>query len=93
MKIKTNLLAGAALDWAVAKSLGLDIQFDPMGFKTPQKPGGYWTMQPNNGQAIQGCDKHIGSDYSPSTIWEQGGPIIERETITSAAESSPTNPV
>lgn len=48
MKVKTTELAGAALDWAVAK-----------------------------------CEQLESVDYvfEPSTDWEQGGHIIEREEI------------
>jgi len=80
-KINTSKLSGKALDWTVAKCVGLPIKYDPMSFKTHQKPGGYWTMEPDIGQAIVGCSKHIGTDYSPSTNWMQGGQIIEREKI------------
>ena len=56
MKIKTNQLTGAALDWAVAKCAELPFPFayDDYGREYP---------------------------VSPSTLWAQGGPIIERERI------------
>lgn len=57
MKLKTNEIDGAALDWAVAKCEGISL---------------------NDGNTISNdCDT-----YSPSTDWAQGGPIIEREGIT-----------
>ena len=57
MKIKTNELTGAALDWAVAKCAELPFPFayDDYGREYP---------------------------VSPSTLWAQGGPIIEREGIS-----------
>lgn len=57
MRVKTNELTGAALDWAVAKCAELPFPFayDDYGREYP---------------------------VSPSTLWIQGGPIIEREKIT-----------
>jgi hypothetical protein len=56
MKIKTNELTGAALDWAVAKCEGYWLDLVPEG------------------------------EYTPSTNWAQGGPIIEREKIDVIAD-------
>ena len=55
MKVKINELTGAALDWAVAKCDGHDMEY------------------------FQVVDA-----YLPSTDWAQGGPIIERESISLA---------
>ena len=57
MRVKTNELTGAALDWAVAKCAELPFPFayDDYGREYP---------------------------VSPSTLWAQGGPIIERERMT-----------
>jgi hypothetical protein len=65
MKIKTNELNGAALDWAVAKCDNIldDLQISA-------EFGAYWTDE--DGVEIV---------YSPSTDWAQGGPIIELEKI------------
>jgi hypothetical protein len=52
MKIKTNELTGAALDWAVAKCEGLLHD-----------------------------DGTVSDYWQPSELWEQGGPIIEREKL------------
>lgn len=75
--MKTSNLTGAALDWAVAKAMGLPVQLDPMGFGTTEN-GGYWIWYdfPSVKKSLI-----IGRDYSPSTDWAQGGPIIERERI------------
>lgn len=78
MKIKTRDLIGAALDWAVASCEGLPIRRDPMGFGS-QSPGGYWIW--SDSYPPQPAYMQIGRKYSPSTLWEQGGPIIDREKI------------
>jgi hypothetical protein len=73
MKVKTNELSGAALDWAVAKCEQDDtvrIYFDEdTGEKLCHKwfpiLGQYWDVP----------------EFSPSTDWAQGGLIIERERI------------
>jgi hypothetical protein len=66
MKVKTNELTGAALDWAVAKCEGLDIEFED-----PRDP---WLT-------LDGIAHQPLHSYTPSTDWAQGGPIIEREGI------------
>jgi len=68
MKVKTAELTGSALDWAVAQceNTGRVIR---LGF-------GYEIV-------VDRCADLGGGEevYSPSTNWEQGGPIIEREGI------------
>jgi hypothetical protein len=54
MKIKTNELIGAPLDFMVAKSIGRKVQSSCGAV--------YWPEL---------CS------FSPSTTWEQGGPLIE----------------
>jgi hypothetical protein len=64
--MKTSELTGAALDWAVAKCEGF-IKVS------------IWSDH------IGVCKKHSFEDerrWAPSTDWAQGGPIIERELIT-----------
>lgn len=64
MKIKTSELTGPALNWAIAKCEGVDVEYI------------------NDG--ITKCLLHLApftGRYSPSTDWNQGGPIIERESI------------
>jgi hypothetical protein len=70
--MKTADLTDAALDWAVAKAEGKFITRDPMGFGVRSANGGYWIWDEN---------MQIGNHYSPSSLWSQGGPIIEREQI------------
>jgi hypothetical protein len=71
--MKTSELTGAQLDYAVARCENRTIMHDPMGFRkdAPESP-----------QAGKSIYMLIGGDYSPSTKWAQGGPIIEREKIT-----------
>jgi len=67
--MKTNELTGAALDWAVAKCEGATDEWHT------DKPF-FWDGVP--------CVREAGHDvnYTPSTDWAQGGPIIEREGLT-----------
>lgn len=65
--MKTSELTGAALDWAVAKCEGVS----PKGFAQFY---GY----------VEGADEDcpVGAPmYTYATIWDQMGPIIEREHI------------
>lgn len=69
--MKTAELEGLALDWAVAKALDYAVEFE-----------GYWDVENDrektirlHGSAVPG--RYSGdTEWSPSTIWEQGGPII-----------------
>ena len=71
MKTKTQDLTGPALDWAVAKCDGLEIDGD----------GPIWFGDhPHYNEAARVA-------YAPSTDWSQGGPIIERENITLTART------
>jgi hypothetical protein len=65
--MKTSELTGAALDWAVAKCEGLLLP-----------DGG--NLQIFNKQ-LRAHPAKLGTLYTPSTDWAQGGPIIEREWI------------
>lgn len=67
MKIKTSELIGAQLDWAVAKCEGVEVRID-------QKHKDLWI----DGGPLDDHDTF----YAPSSVWEQGGPIIERERIS-----------
>jgi hypothetical protein len=83
MKIKTSELSGAALDWAVGKAEGRTLQRNPMG---PTGGHGWWIWEETpSGQGGIILSKSvylsIGKQWSPSTNWAQGGPIIEREYI------------
>lgn len=63
MKIKTSELEGAALDWAVAKAVGQDFT-SFLWIKTD-------LLCDRTGEWIE-------DQWSPSTDWSQGGPLIDR---------------
>ena len=72
MKIKTSKLTGTALDWAVAKCEGYDdIKRNPHAFDDR------WIIR----RTSDPHQWHWLDEYSPSTNWAQGGPIIERERL------------
>ena len=67
MKYKTSELAGGLLDAAVAQAMGFP----------------YYSIQPVSPETgkVTCWLKIVESRFSPSNLWEQGGPIIERERI------------
>jgi hypothetical protein len=69
---------GWRLDLAVAQAQGLPVKKDPMGFKAGSEAG-YWIWSDEKPESV--LYKLIGRDYSPSTLWKQGGRIIERYGI------------
>lgn len=72
-RIKVSELEGAALDWAVAKCEGIEVEYGI--WRT------LWRVDKNvwgDRRCLQGDDGH---SYFPARDWEQGGPIIERENI------------
>ena len=84
MKIKTSELTGAALDWAVAKCEGF-LPADMtrgVGYFRPKDPNKakYFTREYND----SGSTGFAQAMYEPSSNWAQGGPIIEREGVTSS---------
>lgn len=88
MKIKTRELIGPALDWAVARCEGLPLRLDPMSYRSEAPEAaqsGWWVWFAQPESMIVGYKPSRQADhrgYSPSTSWAQGGPIIERESIT-----------
>lgn len=72
MKLQTKDLTGVALDWAVAQceNVSVDIVKSVNG-----------EIKQNNFLVLQPDDYGFETDYSPSTDWAQGGPIIERKKI------------
>lgn len=76
MKVKTSELIGPALDRAVAKCEGLECLHytDVVGrISSLEHAVKVWCMElPGDG---------FGDKFSPSTEWDQGGPIIERERV------------
>ena len=70
--MKTSELKGAALDWAVAKCEDI---LHPWGYIRIQDGRVMWITPRDHETADQW------HQYSPSTDWAQGGPIIECENI------------
>jgi len=75
------------LDWLVAKCEGLPLRFDPMGFKKDAPDSAeagwwLWLAQPGSMLIGPGGDTMDRRRYSPSTNWAQGGPLTEREGIS-----------
>lgn len=63
IEVKTADLVGPALDWAVAKSIGMAVAHDFCS---------YFTVE--DGTVNLG---RAGIEYSPSTDWGQGGPLFD----------------
>ena len=70
MKYKTSELEGYLLDAAAAKALGLRYV---LARTLPDTPGPYRCT------LLDTCER-----FEPSTLWADGGPIIERENIVTA---------
>ena len=66
-KLKTSEMTGAALDWAVAKCEGMEIDGPTVIICKV-----YW-----DDDGLQWV-----VEWEPTTNWTQGGPIIERERIS-----------
>jgi hypothetical protein len=67
MKLKTSELQGAALDWAVANCEG----------ELSQHGGQVHLVE----SKVRFYEDTLDIQYTPSTDWAQGGPIIEREKL------------
>ena len=67
MKVKTSELQGAALDWAVANCEG----------ELSQHGGQVHLVE----SKVRFYEDTLDIQYTPSTDWSQGGPIIERKEI------------
>ena len=84
MIVETKNLTGPALDWAVAKCEQKPLVF--RGRKWPTDGTATveyapWAVHPVVNGSGQFVASLCNSTYSPSTDWNQGGPIIEREDI------------
>lgn len=73
MKTKTSELTGNALDWAVAKALGMHVWPTQGGWFTFDSDAYSEYRNDYNDDKLQ--------SFRPSTNWAQGGAIIEREKI------------
>jgi hypothetical protein len=62
IEVRTNELAGAALDWAIAQIEGVEVAIYP-----PQYLLGWMVARP-----------YPYGKYSPSTDWAVGGPLIQK---------------
>lgn len=69
--MKTSELTGAALDWAVAKCEG---------------PNSVASCYYDEDTPLW-LDEALENEWTPSTNWAQGGPIIEREGIAVSPET------
>ena len=66
MKVKTSIINGFALDWAVATAEGYKAELDDNEVVS-------WKIILSNAYRLV---------WQPSTNWSQAGPIIERELLT-----------
>lgn len=72
--MKTSELTGPALDWAVAKCVGMHVLMARGGWFVFDSDAFPEYRNDYNDDKMQA--------FKPSTNWAQGGPIIEREGIT-----------
>lgn len=79
MKIKTAELTGQALDWAVAKALGYTIEVRPAG--ACGRPLYVLAAEPG----------HTPWVWEPSSSWNYGGPIGEREHLQACYQTGGTH--
>ena len=73
VKVKTGELTGPALDWLVAKA---DDNLHPKG-DVRLLDGKVFTIEAGDYEQSDRWQR-----YSPSTVWAQGGTLIDRERIT-----------
>ena len=81
--LKVRDLEGSALDWAVATAAGRTVRRDPMAFH--DKSYWVWEETPSGRGGVdlsKSVYMRIGREYSPSTKWEQAGPLIEDYSIS-----------
>lgn len=86
--MKTSELTGAALDWAVAKATQMPLYQCGEGWpgnrvvneESLRRP--IVTVGLTGRMLLEGPKTSENKEWSPSTNWAQGGPIIEREKMT-----------
>lgn len=85
INVKTAELTGPQLDWAVAKAEGFRVTMPKRG----GAPNYAIVEVPNAIKPFMQCcllyGRNLQAQWSPSTFWFVGGPIIERENIWLAA--------
>lgn len=74
--MKTSDLVGPALDWAVAKCEGVNAEAFCLYYEPTE---------------VSDYDSHNYPEFHYSTIWAQGGPIIERERISIIKQDPPAD--
>lgn len=74
MKVQVESLRGVALDWAVAKALGLDFRVS-----TYTKPGFLALFTKKHDFLAISVN---GQRYYPSSNWNQGGPLLHAHRIS-----------
>lgn len=79
MKVKTNELSGAALDWAVAKCEGFAVEYE-------KDRNDFWVTRTNHAQQFLPPFGYLSEVFHPSDNWSQGGEIIEREMLQVSPE-------
>jgi hypothetical protein len=82
--MKVSELQGAALDWAVAKCEGYVVEFRYSHHRNES-----WVVCDMNQDCrpSDNCDEGRWQMFVPSNVWQDGGPIIEREGINLRALS------
>ena len=99
--MKTSDLQGAALDWAVAKCEGVETRNNKVVYFVPHEAESddeleFVCSADDDAHAIEQCENAYPNctvdrvewttRYEPSTDWAQGGPIIEREKISTSTD-------
>lgn len=75
MKVKTSELIGAALDWSVAQAAEQEIHHEYVDDEQRKMLILKWQDYSRNE------DFHQQKEWSPSTDWSQGGPLIEKYRV------------
>ncbi len=81
MKTLTRLLAGQALNWAVAQALQLPVEISPTGRVA-------FDATKHRVAGMNRCDDTQWHLFDPCQNWAYAGPILERELISPAYEPS-----
>lgn len=83
--MKTSKLTGAALDWAVAKCEGIDVELISARMITERR---HVNLTPEEVASLPAPKPYLvvpgAGNAAYSTDWAQGGPIIEREGISTS---------